>query len=451
MNLLQRLQQANYQTTAISGDTAYSYAQLIAQALQLRLQYPTLQQQAIALSFSDLHNFVIAILAFDGWCRALYLLPDTSLDLPETVINWPPTEVIPTAKTSSVSTESALASTQTASDWYLATSGTTGTPKWISHSFTSLNRAVKKSAQVAKLRWALCYHPSRFAGLQVLLQSLLSGACLCDCSYGDAQQRIKLMQQQHINAISATPSFWRQLLMTGQLSNLPLQQITLGGEIADQPLLDLLASKFPHARLLHIYASTEAGVGFAVTDKRAGFPASWLTTPHSDIQFKLDQQQHLWLKSPTPPDASLNSRLDSEGYLDTEDLVKRQGDRVVFLGRASGVINVGGNKVHPEQVEQVLLQHPAVLQTRVYAKTSSVLGQLVVADIVVTTDTDNKTLQLQLLQHCRQQLKPYQLPTKFNVVSHLQTNASGKLSRHDSHTPPSDHQQSKTRNEDQHE
>ncbi|CAM5204076.1 AMP-binding enzyme [Alishewanella longhuensis] len=277
----------------------------------------------------------------------------------------------------------------------------------------------------------MCYQPSRFAGLQVLLQSLLSGACLLDCSSGDAQQHAKLMQRQHINAISATPSLWRQLLMTGQLSTLPLRQITLGGEIADEPLLDVLAGVFPNARLLHIYASTEAGVGFAVADKRAGFPANWLTSTHSGVAFKLDNQQHLWLKPPQTPEAGLAARLDSEGYLDTEDLVQLQADRVVFLGRASGVINVGGNKVHPEQIEQVLLQHPAVLQARVYAKTSSVLGQLVVADIVVSADTDNKALQLALLQHCKQQLQRYQLPAKFNFVTQLPTTASGKLNRRD--------------------
>src|SRR5690606_28394717 len=104
-----------------------------------------------------------------------------------------------------------------------------------------------------------------------------------DCSSGDAQQRFNLMLQHSVNAVSATPSLWRQLMMTAQLSTLPLQQITLGGEIADQPLLDTLAALFPTARLLHIYASTEAGVGFAVADKRAGFPASWLNQRHSNL------------------------------------------------------------------------------------------------------------------------------------------------------------------------
>jgi acyl-CoA synthetase (AMP-forming)/AMP-acid ligase II len=418
MNLLQRLQQANYNSTAISAGANISYTQLIAQALQLRQQYPALQHQAIALSYTDLSTFTCALLAFDGWCRALYLLPDNTLKLPEQVICWP--ENTP-AETATPTAETTL--------WYLATSGTTGTPKWIAHSLTSLSRAAKASVQSAALRWALCYQPTRFAGLQVLLQSLLSGAVITDCSSGDAQQRFSLMQQHRVNAVSATPSLWRQLLMTAQLNTLALQQITLGGEIADQPLLDTLAILFPTARLLHIYASTEAGVGFAVADKRAGFPANWLNQRHSNLLLKLDANQHLWLKPPQQPDTCLATAVDSDGYLDSGDIVSIVQDRVVFLGRASGVINVGGNKVHPEQVEQVLLQYPGVRQAKVYAKASSVLGQLVTADIVVDNSTDSKALQAQLLRHCQQQLERYQLPARFNIVSSLATNATGKLSR----------------------
>lgn len=418
MNLLQRLQHANYQNIAICGVADISYTQLIEQALALRQQYPALQHQAITVSYTNLNAFTCALLAFDGWCRELYLLPDNNLELPEQVIRWPEN-----------TTAQAAATTTEATRWYLATSGTTGKPKWIAHSFASLSRAVKASEQCATLRWALCYQPSRFAGLQVLLQSLLSGAVIADCSNGDMALRLSLMQQHGINAVSATPSLWRQLLMTAKLNTLALQQITLGGEIADQPLLDTLAALFPKARLLHIYASTEAGVGFAVADKHTGFPASWLNQCNGNIYLKVDTNQHLWLKPPQTPDSHVPPLTDSDGYLDSGDLVSIVQDRVIFLGRASGAINVGGNKVHPEQVEQVLLQHPDVLQAKVYAKASSVLGQLVAADIVVAANRDHKALQLQLLQQCQQHLPRYQWPARFNFVSQLTTNASGKLNR----------------------
>ena len=420
MTLLQKLQHANYQGPAILAKTPVSYKQLVNSALQLRHEHPQLQQHAVALTFTDLTSFVCALLAFDGWCRAIYLLPDTKLELPSVAARWPLTEKLPTPLPQN-HTEPCF--------WYLATSGTTGTPKWIGHKADNLSRKVKATAYSSTLRWALCYQPVRFAGMQVLLQSLLSGAAICDCSSGDMNYRISLMQHYSVNAISATPSLWRQLLMTGQLNTLALEQLTLGGEIADQSLLDTLSAMFPRAKLLHIYASTEAGVGFAVADKQAGFPVSWLETGQNGLSFKLDAQQHLWLKPPCEPGSSLAARLDSEGFLNTEDVVMIQGDRVHFLGRASGVINVGGYKVHPEQVEQVLLQHPGVQQAKVYAKASSILGQLVVADIVADSTGNSATLQTALLTHCMQHLQRYQIPARFNFVSSLTTNNTGKLSR----------------------
>lgn len=124
--------------------------------------------------------------------------------------------------------------------------------------------------------------------------------------------------------------------------------------------------------------------------------------------------------------------VDAEGFIDTGDVVQLQSGRVLFLGRANGAINVGGQKVHPEQVEQVLMQHEAVLQAKVYGKASSVLGQLVVADVVTKPGSDPKQLQSQLMQLCLTQLQRYQIPTRYHWVAELANNSSGKLSRKES-------------------
>ncbi|WP_449357935.1 hypothetical protein [Alishewanella longhuensis] len=94
---------------------------MVAQALQLRQQYPALQQQAVALSFSNLHSFVVAILAFDGWSRALYLLPDNSLALPEPAVHWPAGKVATEAPLNAVD-QYETATLSICSRWYLATS-----------------------------------------------------------------------------------------------------------------------------------------------------------------------------------------------------------------------------------------------------------------------------------------------------------------------------------------
>lgn len=442
MSLLQRLQLASYTGSAILGganNTAHSFTQLIAKAQQLRAQYPQLKSCAIALPYRDLASFTATLLALDGWCSTLYLWPEQGVTLPATVHVWPQeatghndeiTSACPSART--IATDSCTPSLPT--QWLLATSGTTGTPKWIAHNIESLTRALSNTPDNRRLRWALCYQPCRFAGIQVLLQSLLSGATLVDCSAGDMASRVRRMQDHAITAISATPSFWRQLLMTTELSALPLTHITLGGEIADQTLLDKLAHAHPNAKILHIYASTEAGVGFAVADKRAGFPRTWLATGYQGLRLKIDERHHLWLKPRNMLTSSSRLSSDSTGFLDTGDQVSVTAERVLFLGRATGVINVGGNKVYPEQVEHVLLMHPQVTATRVYAKRSSILGELVTADVVPNKANDLPLLKKQLIAHCAGYLQRYQLPTQLYFVESLPIDTTGKLSRRNKDT-----------------
>lgn len=429
MAFWQQLPQLPSDRLAVDGALPLSFEQLLNTATQLRSTHPELHGKALALKYTSTTEFLCALLAFDGWCSALYLLPDSpqELAMPADLMHWP-ADAAAKAPLSKLrhSTEPTLETV-----WYLATSGTTGTPKWIPHRFASLCRAVKSNSASA-LRWGLCYQPYRFAGLQVLLQSVLSGACLIDASSGDAHQRMQIFKRYQINALSATPSLWRQLLMTNQLAELPLQQLTLGGEIADQSLLSILRQLFPTARILHIYASTEAGVGFSVSDGQAGFPEAWLQQTRSGIQMRINAEQHLCIKPATVPVRSQHIVVDADGFIDTGDVVQLQSGRVQFLGRANGAINVGGNKVHPEQVEQVLMQHEAVLQARVYGKASSVLGQLVVADVVTKPGSDHKKLQSQLMQLCLTQLQRYQIPTRYHWVAELANNSSGKLSRKES-------------------
>lgn len=430
MSFWQRLQHIPANQLALDGPVQLSYQQLHGQAQQLRQQNSELQGKALAVQFTNTAEFMSALLAFDGWCSALYLQPETEVGLPTGLHYWPyqGAAAIDAADTA-ISASSAEFAIETS--WHLATSGTTGTPKWIAHSFAGLSRAVKCSP-AQPLRWGLCYQPYRFAGLQVVLQSLLSGACLIDASWGDAENRIQTLSQYQVNALSATPSLWRQLLMTNQLTTVPLEQLTLGGEIADQALLSKLSRLFPAARLLHIYASTEAGVGFAVSDGQAGFPADWLQQPRSGVQLRINDQQHLCIKPATSPLQNSTLELDADGFIDTGDVVECRDRRVLFFGRANGAINVGGNKVHPEHVEQVLLQHDAVLQARVYGKPSSVLGQLVVADIVVANETNTKALQAELMQLCLRQLQRHQIPTRYYWISQLANTSTGKLSRKES-------------------
>jgi len=410
-----------------------TYETLIVEAKALRAK-GNLPCQAV-LSFEDLTTFVTYLLAYESVVENLYLQPEAPLALPNT------------SNANSSSTNKSSANTAdnrqkntTATVWHLATSGTTGTPKWIAHTSASLCRAIKQGQQHQQTRWALCYQPFRYAGLQVLLQSLLNGATLVDCTTADTAKKVDIIRREKVNAISATPTLWRQFLLSGAFSDssppFTIEKITLGGEITDAPLLALLASQFPNAKIMHVYASTEAGVGFAVTDSQPGFPKQWLTTGVNGNSLKVDSENVLWIKANAAQGTELTKinntivEVDSQGYVNTNDVVMIKDKRVYFKGRANGAINVGGQKVHPEYVEQVLLQSPLVSQARVYAKQSSIMGQLVVADVVLSASKDIETKPtMALLLHCKKHLARLEIPTKINVTDSIAINASGKIGR----------------------
>lgn len=315
--------------------------------------------------------------------------------------------------------------------WLLATSGTTGTPKLIQHSLRTLSRRIQKNQQKGQqLIWGLAYEPCRFAGLQVILQAILGGSVLVLAEESTFDHQINAFLNAGINALSATPSMWRKMLMDGRIHSLALQQITLGGETADQAVLDALQATYPKARIIHIYASTEAGAGFAVKDGKAGFPAAWLNNQSSGVELKLNNENHLLIKPEIlPKGLAIQDRLTKDGYLDTEDLVNMQDDRVLFLGRASGAINVGGNKVNPEQIEAFLREVPGVADVKVYGKPSSMLGQLVAADIQTEPSLDYKKLREDLMKHCQQHLASWQRPMLINFVDCINITATGKKER----------------------
>lgn len=312
--------------------------------------------------------------------------------------------------------------------WLLPTSGTTGTPKLIAHTFSSLTRSMKVRRLGGDYIWGSLYSLRRFAGLQVFLQSWM---CITPLILNeedqDLQRTLRRLIENRCNSLSATPSMWRKLTMHPLFDRLYLKQITLGGEIVDQTILNALAKKFPEARISHIYASTEAGVGFVVCDGHAGFPADYLKSPTSGLEMRIDEQGHLWFKNKVSKSA-INS--DEPEWIDSGDVVELKDNRVFFLGRANGSINVGGNKVMPEEIESVIKELTDVAFVQVRARKSGVMGNLVEAAI---TPALGKSMNLEfkkmVISHCRDRLEGFKVPAFIVAADNVELTSSGKLSR----------------------
>ena len=315
----------------------------------------------------------------------------------------------------------------------LSTSGTTNTPKLVSNSLEGLIRTISRSENSKNLIWGLFYEPSRFAGLQIILQSLFGGGKLLLGKSGQSlDQIIDFYADMHCNAISATPSLWKKLCMSPNLGSLPLKQITLGGEIVEQNILDLLSKKFPASRIVHIYASTEAGTCLTVTDKKEGFPSAWLDREINGIKFKISGESTLCFFSKSFKQEYLKidtSIYQEKSWIDSGDLVEVIDDRVYFKGRLNGAINVGGNKVLPEEVEGVISKVEGVLEVMVSSKKSSILGSLVTATVKIDKKKDRKDIQTLILKKCKSDLESYKVPSFIRFTDEINLSSGFKIIR----------------------
>ena len=324
---------------------------------------------------------------------------------------------------------------ETATEWIVPTSGTTKIPKLVSHTFLSLSRSTVRDIDKGfEYIWGLTFDIYRFSGIQVFLQSILGGSSLIIPSSEDSiQETLQLFGVNSCNVISATPSFWRKAFMVKEINNLELKRVTLGGEIVDEHILTVIKNRFRGVKVTHIYASTEVGVGFAVTDGKAGFPKSYLEQGlKNNINLSV-RDGILWINPGIQAQKYLaqdSEMFDADGFINTGDVVQEEEDRFIFLGRESGAINVGGNKVQPEEVEQVLLGSGLIDAAFVFAKNNPMMGSLVCADVIAKKSIlDEKKMKLELLNYCKENLEAFKRPVILRVVQELTISKSGKLKR----------------------
>jgi acyl-CoA synthetase (AMP-forming)/AMP-acid ligase II len=267
-----------------------------------------------------------------------------------------------------------------------------------------------------------------YAGVQVILQCFANRGCLA-VSESDASPAAiaQFMRDAHVQFASATASYWRRLVLfapAAVLREVPLVQITLGGEVVDQQILDALRANFPQARLTHIYATTELGRCFSVSDAKAGFPISLLDGPSQEgTELRIADGELLARSRNSMPSISAD-------WFHTGDMVEIVGDRVFFVSRRSEIINVGGNKVHPIEVERVIRQVSGVSDVRVYGKRSSIAGELVACEIVAADGRrDVEEVRNDVKRRCIDELAPFQRPRLIHFVSEISLERSGKTTR----------------------
>lgn len=401
-------------TFLVDSNKQYSYDDLL-QVLQSNHYCPLLRTPDLFLFFA---NMVTALIAD----KPLILLdsdfnPAEIPDIDERSINHL-VEISPKVFNNIQDVIAAIQSSQ--SKITIFTSGTTGQPKKVVHTIGTLARAVRKGEKYVGQVWAFAYNPTHMAGLQVFFQVLYNQGTLVNMFNYNRTEIYHLLDEWKITHISATPTFYRLLLPVEK--EFPIvKRVTLGGEMSNKELYDKICLIFPNAKINNIYASTEAGTLFSSSGEIFQIP--------KDIVNKVKVVEQELLIHCDLLGFSESLVLDDE-YYHTGDLIEwvdQESGSFRFKSRKNELINVGGYKVNPLEVEKAILSIDGVSQTHVFGKTNSILGNILCADIQIVPQSNLSEIEVR--KQLASLLQDYKIPRRIRFVEEIALTRTGKIKR----------------------
>jgi len=296
------------------------------------------------------------------------------------------------------------------------TSGTTGTPRAALHSIESFLRKFCRASRL--LRTLAFLQFDHVAGLDTLLYTLAAGGTLILTRRRDPSEVAQIIEAHGVEVLPTSPSFLRMLCRSGYVNRYDLRSlkvITYGSEPMDPTTLTQLNVQFPGVRICQKYGTTELGSPRTVS---RGNDSLWLKI-ESEVESKVIDGV-LWMRSESAFLGYLNapSLATDDGWYCTGDVVEVEGVWVRILGRASDLINVGGEKVAPVEIEEVILNLDFVRDVTVFAQPHPLLGQIVGARVVVTEEElDRREISKAIRAHCRKHLGAFKVPVRIDVLT----------------------------------
>lgn len=309
---------------------------------------------------------------------------------------------------------------QSQSEITIFTSGTTGQPKKVVHSISTLTRAVRLGERYAGQIWAYAYNPTHMAGLQVFFQAFENQNTLVNVFGKSREEVYQQIADKQITHISATPTFYR-LLLPFEKPYESVIRVTLGGEKSDQHLYDAIGKIFPNAKINNVYASTEAGSLFAAKGDCFQIPEVIRD------KFKVVDDELLIHKSLLGSSESFKFTDDFYHSGDLIEWVDKKSGLFRFKSRKNELINVGGYKVNPGEVENAIMAMDGVRQALVYGKANSILGNVLCADVQLEEGCE--LTELDIKKTLAAQLQDFKIPRRIKFVEEMSLTRTGKLKR----------------------
>ena len=308
----------------------------------------------------------------------------------------------------------------------LFSSGSTGKPKAMIHNLDTLIDSFKdkKEKSMNMLVFLMFDH---IGGLNTVFNALCMGACLIIPKIKDAKTICELIEKYKIMVLPSSPTFLNLILISEEYKNYDLsslRMITYGTETMPQSLLLKLKDIFPKVKFLQTFGTSETGIS---TTSSKSSNSLFMKLEDINDEYKIVENE-LWLRSKTQVLGYLNASMDSftsDGWFKTGDLVEVDGEYIKIIGRAKEVINVGGQKVLPSEVESIILEMEEISDCMVYGEKNAITGQTVVCDVVLNKNIENIKKRVRVF--CKDRLDAYKIPTKVNVVD--KTNFSDRFKK----------------------
>ena len=241
---------------------------------------------------------------------------------------------------------------------------------------------------------------------------------------------LKLIENFKVQLLPTSPTFLNMLLLSEDYHNYnldSLELITYGTEPMPMTTLKKLNDIFPKVRFLQTYGLSEVGI---LRSKSKSSDSLWVKIGGEDYKTRIVDGM-LEIKSKSSMLGYLNapSPFTDDGWFKTGDSVEKNGEYIKIIGRKSEIINVGGEKVYPQEVENVLLSHPIIKDVTVYGEKNLITGNIVCAKIKITDLKNKDGLENELKRFCSRKLEKFKVPLKFHIEQDNQHNLRFKKNR----------------------
>ena len=313
----------------------------------------------------------------------------------------------------------------------LFSSGSTGAPKAMIHNLDTLvdSYGDKKQKQINMLVFLMFDH---IGGINTLLNILSMNATMIIPQNRNADDICKLIEEYKIAVLPSSPTFLNLILINRSYEKYDLsslRMITYGTETMPEGLLNRLKAVFSKVKFLQTFGTSETGI--ASTSSKSS-NSTFMKIDDENLEYRVVDNE-LWLRSKTQILGYLNRSMESftnDGWFKTGDVVEIDNDGFIkIIGRNKEIINVGGQKVLPSEVESVLLGMDEIEDCLVYGEQNAITGQSVSCDVVLKHGIDDSGFKILVRKFCKDKLDNFKIPTRVNVVQKTEFTERFKKSR----------------------